>query len=53
MGAAPEFSATLALTFALTVLSGNARGSYDRRPHAPMGRTPATQHLRTPIPRTS
>ena len=53
MGAAPEFSATLALTFALTVLSGNARGLYDRRPHAPMGGPPATRYLRRPITRLS
>ena len=34
MGAAPELSTTFALTFALTLLSCNACGSYDRRPHA-------------------
>ncbi|MBP2649040.1 MAG: hypothetical protein H6Q77_2664, partial [Gemmatimonadetes bacterium] len=33
MGAAPELSTTFTLTFALTLLSCSACGSYDRRPH--------------------
>jgi hypothetical protein len=34
MGAARELSTTVALTVALSLLSGNACGSYDGRPHA-------------------